>query len=164
MEYWIAASNILKDLPVVQRPILEIYTLVWNYLIEVKKFVNLFTVISAYLQWYARNFFSWKIFVKICKKVLLKASKCPIIFKFSFNMFGCSMFLRRSKFPMSLKYLCYGLRQQPRSEAGRGPKGKEVGRGVRPRFGSSGAWLQLIGCALHYVRPRDFEVKTRGES
>jgi hypothetical protein len=24
-----------------------------------------------------------------------------------------------------------------------------------PRFGSSGAWLQLIGCTLHYVWPRD---------
>jgi hypothetical protein len=33
--------------------------------------------------------------------------------------------------------------------------------GRDPRL--SGAWLQLIGCALHYVRPRDFEVRTRGE-
>jgi hypothetical protein len=47
------------------------------------------------------------------------------------------------------------------AEVGRGPKITSVE--VGPRFGSSGAWLQLIGCALHYVRPRDLEIKTRGE-
>jgi hypothetical protein len=36
-------------------------------------------------------------------------------------------------------------------------EGKEVDRGVRPRFRSSGARLQLIGCTLYYVWPRDFE-------
>jgi hypothetical protein len=59
---------------------------------------------------------------------------------------------------------CYGLHQQSRSETGRGPRDKEVDRGVRPRFGSGGAGLQLIGCALYYVLPRYLEVKTRGES
>jgi hypothetical protein len=39
----------------------------------------------------------------------------------------------------------------------------KVDRGSRSRFGSSEAWFQLIGCALHYVRPRDFEVRTRGK-
>jgi hypothetical protein len=54
--------------------------------------------------------------------------------------------------------LSYGLRQQSWSETGRGPKDKEVDRGVRPRFRSGGAGLQLIGCALYYVPPRYLEV------
>jgi hypothetical protein len=46
----------------------------------------------------------------------------------------------------------------------------KVERGLRfnvgkeePRFGSGGDRLHLMGCALHYVLPRDVEMGTRGE-